>query len=190
MYRLAIVMLAILAMAPGLYSQTGTGGDLFLLNNFSPSHLITPVFPTAMIACPGSTLLGTTTTSWGYYQWQVDQLAGTTTLTTETGFSTPPGLVQIPVSMACPATIHEMHGNFAYAVWQSGTCGEGSIIAQVLDQNGNAIASVDLAQFGKSSLNIPLKGTFATPLSVTSMLIQFYAPSCGSQTASWSIVMS
>lgn len=190
MYKLAIVMLATLSMAPGSYSQTGTDGGLFMLNSFSPSHFVTPALSGFMVTCPGSTSLPTTNTSWGYYQWQVDQLAGTTTLTTETGSNTPPGLLQIPVSMACPATIHEIHGNFAYSVWQSGTCGEGSILAEVLDQNGNVIAVADIVQFGKSSIDIPIKGVFTTPLSVTAMTIQFYIPSCGVQTASWSLVMS
>jgi hypothetical protein len=191
MYKLAIVMLAMLLMAPRSYSQTGTGGDFFMINLFSPSHLLTSAFPVAMmVACPGSTQLPTTNTSWGYYQWQVDQLGVTTVFTSETGITTAPGLVQVSVNIPCPTTIHEIHGNFAYAVWQSGTCGEGSIIAQVLDQNGNAIAVANIVQFGKSSIDIPIKGTFATPLSVTSLEMQFYIPSCGSQTASWSIAMS
>jgi hypothetical protein len=190
MHKIAVVLFAMLLMAPESYSQTGIGGDFFMSHTFSPSHFFNTPLPAVMLGCPGSTSLPPTNTTWGYYQWQVDHLGGTTLLTSETGINTPPGLIQIPVNLPCSATIHEIHGNFSYAVWQSGTCGEGSIIAEVLDQNGNAIASANIVQFGKSSIDIPIKGTFGTPLSVTSMTIQFYAPSCGSQTASWSLVMS
>jgi hypothetical protein len=121
----------------------------------------------------------------------VDQPGGTTTiLTSETGFSTPPGLVTIPVTLACATTVHEVHGNFSFGVFQGGTCGTGSVIAQVWDQNGNAIASLDVLLFGQSSTNISVKGTFPTALSVTSLTIRFYVPNCGSQVASWSLTMS
>jgi hypothetical protein len=117
--------------------------------------------------------------------------ATTTTLTSETGFSTPPGtLVQIPVMLACGITVHEVHGNFSYGVFQGGSCGTGAIIAQVVDQNGNAISSLDMIQFGQSSVNFPVKGTFTTPLSVTGLTIQFFVPNCGGQVASWSLTMS
>lgn len=184
MRKLTALLLALILSAPGLYAQRiigGCGGD-------PPPP---PPPPPPASTCPGSTTTGgAINTSWGYYQWQVDQLASTTTLTSETGFNTPPGLVQIPVTLACAATVHEVHGNVTFAVFQSGTCGAGSIIAQVWDQSGNAIASVDMIQFGQSSANISVKGTFPTALSVTGLTIRFYVPNCGSQVASWSLTMS
>src|SRR6516162_7768939 len=64
-----------------------------------------PPPPPPPASCPASTSQTPIHTSWGYYQWQVDMFATTTTLTSETGFSTPPGtLVQIPVTLACGIT--------------------------------------------------------------------------------------
>jgi hypothetical protein len=183
MRRIVAVLLALIFASPGFGLQVpigcgGGGGG----GGFDP-----PPPP----SCPGSTTTnGAINTSYGYYQWQVDQLAGTTTLTSETGFTTPPGLVQIPVTLACSATVHEVHGNLSFGVFQSGTCGTGTIIAQVLDQRGNAIASMNLIQFGQSSANLSVKGTFPTALSVTALTLQFYVSQCGPQVASWSLTMS
>lgn len=137
-----------------------------------------------------SSTTGNAATSWGGWNWQADRAPVTTTLTGTGSFSTPPGLVQIPVTLASSTTVHEVHGNFTLATWQSGTCGNGSIIAQVLDQSGNAIAAVKLQQFGVGSTNVPINGTFTTPLSVTSLQIQYFVDLCGPQTVVFSLVMS
>lgn len=150
-----------------------------------------PPPPPPPVTCPGSTSSnGVINTSYGYHQWQVDQLGSVTTFTSESGFSTPPGYVTVPVTLACAVTIHEIHGNFSFGVFQGGTCGTGSIIAQVLDQNGNALTSLDVIQFGQSSVNLSVKGSFATPLSVTGLRMAFFVNQCGAQVASWSLSMS
>ena len=130
------------------------------------------------------------TTSWGGWNWQADRAPITTTVTGTGNFNTPPGLVQIPVTLASGTTVHEVHGNFALATWQSGTCGNGSIIAQLRDQNGNAIAAVKLQQFGPGTTNVPINGTFSTPFTVTSLQIQYFVDLCGPQTVSFSLVMN
>ncbi len=186
MRNIVPLVLVLVILISGLNAQRiigcGGGGDP------TPTPMATPT-PTPT-PCPGSTTAGPINTSYGYYQWQVDQLGATTTFDSETGFSTPPGLVQIPINLACPLTVHEVHGNVSFGVFQSGTCGTGSMIAQILDQSGNAIAVANIIQFGISSANVSIKGTFATPLSVTSMTMQFYDGQCGSQVASWSLSLS
>jgi hypothetical protein len=142
-----------------------------------------------------SSTTGSATTAWGNYSWQLDQAPVTTTITAIAGFNTPPGLVQIPVSLPAGTTIHEVHGNFSLATWSawdgsSGSCGNGSIIAQLRDQNGNAIAAVKLNVLGTGTTNIPITGTFTTPLSVTSLQIQYFVDLCGAQTVSFTLVMS
>ena len=66
----------------------------------------------------------------------------------------------------------------------------GSIIAQLVDQNNNAIAAVKLQQFGPGTTNVPINGTFSAPLSVTSFTIQYFVDLCGPQTVAFSLVMS
>jgi hypothetical protein len=137
-----------------------------------------------------SSTSGSAATSWGGWNWQADRAPVTTTVTGTGSFNTPPGLVQIPVTIASGTTVHEVHGNFTLATWQSGSCGNGSIIAQLLDQNNNAIAAVKLQQFGPGTTNVPINGTFSTPLSVGSFTIQYFVDLCGPQTVSFSLVMS
>jgi hypothetical protein len=154
-----------------------------------------PPPPPPPATCPTGINPGVTNTPWGFYFWQVDLNPQTTTLTSEMDFvSNPGGLVQIPIpatgSLPCAATVHEIHGNVTLEVQQGGSCSFNSIGAQVLDQNGNAIASVSLMQFGPSSTNIPIKGTFSTPLSVTQFVLQFNLnPGCVS-VLNWSLAMS
>jgi hypothetical protein len=147
------------------------------------------VFASAAQAQVASTS-GSASTSWGGWNWQADRAPITTTVTGSASFNTPPGLVQIPVTLASGTTVHEVHGNFTLATWQSGTCGNGSIIAQLRDQSGNAIAAVKLQQFGPGTTNVPINGTFSTPFSVTSLQIQYFVDLCGAQTVSFSLVMS
>jgi hypothetical protein len=137
-----------------------------------------------------SSTSGSASTSWGGYNWQVDRAPITALIGATASFSTPPGLVQIPITIASPVTVHEVHGNMTLVTNQSGTCGNGSIIAQLLDQSGNAIAAVKLQQFGIGSTNVPITGTFTTPLSVTSFTIQYYVDLCGSQVVTFSLVVS
>lgn len=131
--------------------------------------------------------------SWGYYSWQVDHGTITTTLTTETGYSVAPpgGGWQTPVTIPAATTIHEVHGNVAFTVWATSSCPVGSIIAQVRDQNGNNVASVYLEDVTNNTSNdIPIKGTFPSGLSITSLQLSTYSSQCGALTLSWSLVMS
>jgi len=131
----------------------------------------------------------------GPYNWQLDQAPLTTTFASETGFCTGIGFFQIPeaghqtITLPAARTIHEVHGNYAFAVWNGGTCSNGSIIAKILNQNGDQIASVKLEQFGVATINVPFNATFPSGLTVTSLTEQFYADQCPTLTFSWSLVM-
>jgi hypothetical protein len=134
---------------------------------------------------------GSANTSYGYYDWQVDECANSQTLTftSETGFTTAPGLVQITVAIPRTTTIHEVHGNFAYAVWETSCIG--AIVAEVRDtETLNVIAAANPLQFGVSTIDIPIKGTFPNGLPITSLQIQFDQGQCGVFTFSWFLVMS
>lgn len=132
----------------------------------------------------------------GPYNWQLDQAPLTTTFSSETGFCTGIGFFQIPeagkttITLPAARTIHEVHGNYALAVWNGGSCNVGSIIAKILDQNGDQIASVKLEQFGVATINVPFNATFPSGLTVTSLTQQFYADQCPTLTFSWSLVMN
>jgi len=132
----------------------------------------------------------------GPYNWQLDQAPLTTTFSSETGFCTGLGFFQIPeaghptITLPAARTIHEVHGNYAFAVWNGGTCNNGSIIAKILDQNNNQIASVKLEQFGVATVDVPFNATFPSGLTVTSLTEQFYADQCPALTFSWSLVMN
>lgn len=115
----------------------------------------------------------------------------TTTLNSTFSFNTLPGLVQVPVSLHNATTVHEVHGNITLAVWQAaGSCGNGSIIAELRDQNVNVIAAVKLQQWGQAAINVPISGTFSVPLSVTSLQLQLYVDLCGPQTVTLGLVMN
>jgi hypothetical protein len=154
-----------------------------------------PPPPPPPVTCPTSIAGSNPSTGWGFYNWQVDLKPSTTTLGSETDFSSNPGgLVRIAVpttgSLPCTVTVHEIHGNVALEAQQGGSCSVNSIVAQVLDQNGNAIAGSSLIVFGPGHTNVPIKGTFTTPLSVTSFsLVYSLSPGCVS-VLSWDLVMS
>jgi hypothetical protein len=131
---------------------------------------------------------GAANTSWGSYSWQVDQATTTTTLIAVATFMSPPGLVQIPVAIHAPTTVHEVHGTVTLAVPQSGV--NGSIIAQVRDQAGNAIAAVKMEKFGTGAATVPITGTFRVGLSITSLELQFFVDLPGIQIVRMSFVMS
>ena len=133
---------------------------------------------------------GSATKPWGAYNWQVDQGTKTTTITAEATFNTPPGLVQITVPIPGPMTVHEVHGNCSLAVPQGGSKGNGSILEEVRDQSGNALVAVKLEQFGPSTTNVPITGTFPNGLPVTSLQLQFFVDEPGTQIVTVSLVMS
>jgi hypothetical protein len=132
---------------------------------------------------------------WGFYNWQVDMNSNTAGLMSEMDFTTNPGAaVRIPIpatgSLACPFTVHEVHGTVVIEAQQGGSCSVNSMLAEVLDQNGNAIAAANLLQFGPSSSNIPIKATYSNPLSVSSLVLSFnLSPGCVS-VLSWNLIMS
>ena len=132
---------------------------------------------------------------WGFYNWQVDMNSKTASLKSEMDFTTNPGsAVRIPIpatgSLACPFTVHEIHGTVVIEAQQAGACSVNSMLAEVLDQSGNAIAAANLLQFGPSSSNIPIKATYSNPLSVSSLVLVFNLnPGCVS-VLSWNLTMS
>ena len=154
-------------------------------------------------SCPQGINIPETNTSWGFYNWQVDGLQlNTTMLTSEMDFaSTPndfpgrPGFTQITINIpsACAARqVHEVHGNVALEVQPIDSCLQNaSAIAQVVDQNGNNIASGFLLHLGSGEVNIKVKGKLSTPLSVRAFTLQFFLNvPCRSQVVSWSLAMS
>jgi hypothetical protein len=125
----------------------------------------------------------------------VDRAPITTTVSAIAGFNMPPPFFSTVATVASPFTVHEVHGTFTLATWSTwngsaSSCGNGSIVAQVLDQNGNAIAAVKLQVLGPGTTNVPITGTFATPLSVTSLALQWDVDLCGAQTVAYTLVMS
>jgi hypothetical protein len=144
-----------------------------------------------------SSTSGSTTTSFGSFTYQVDRAPITTTLSAYAGFNSPPGFFApwTSLNVASPFTVHEVHGTFSLVTFNAfdgttGSCGNGSVVAQVLDQNGNAIAAVKLQVLGPGTTNVPITGTFVTPLSVSSLVLQYDVDLCGPQTITLSLVMS
>lgn len=140
----------------------------------------------------GSTT-GSGSITYGSYGWQVDQATATTTLTSQFNIGTIPNpnpAQQVAVNIHNSTVVHEVHGNISLAVWQSGTCGNGSVIVELRDQNLNVIAGAKLQVFGVGSSNLPISGTFPTPLTVTSLQLQVFADECGNQTLSVGLVMN
>jgi hypothetical protein len=96
---------------------------------------------------------GSGTTSFGNFGWQIDRAPVTTTVHAIAGFNSPPPFFATTATPASSFTVHEVHGTFSLATWPTwngdpASCGNGSIIAQILDQNGNAIAAVKLQVLG------------------------------------------
>jgi hypothetical protein len=164
-----------------------------LYKRFATLFIVSAIFCSQAGAQTSTSSGGNVFTSWGYYSWQVDQGTLTTTLTTETGFSTAPpgGGYQIAVNTPASRTIHEVHGNVSFTVWSTSSCSVGTMIAQVRDQSGNNVASVNLEDITNNASNdIPIKGTFPSGLSITSLQLTSYNSQCGAITLSWSLVMS
>jgi hypothetical protein len=132
--------------------------------------------------------------SFGNFSWQIDRAPITTTLNAVAGFNTQPpnNFFQVQTNQASAFTVHEVHGTLSITEFTSytGTCGQGSDIVQVLDQNSNAIISIKLQVLGPGTANIPIEGTFSTPLSVSQMFIQYNNDQCGNVSLALSLVMS
>jgi hypothetical protein len=152
--------------------------------------------------CPLNNNLGPGTkvpAPWGFYFWQLGMFSQVANLSTEMDFDTNPGgLVQIPIpasgSLPCTMIVHEIHGTLALedqGLHDHPTCGGfNSMVATIVDQNGNTIATGSLMQGGTSSANISVNGKFNTPLSVTSLMLNFsLSPGCNS-VLSWQLAMS
>jgi hypothetical protein len=164
----------------------------------SPSPTPTPTPTPTPATCPtniGSN--GPIFTSWGMYFWQVDLARTTATFSSEVDFTTNPGgLVSIRIpgtgSLPCNITVHRLHGSLVLEAQQQngGSCTANSIVAQVLDQNGNALASGSLAQFAPSQSDLLMRATFNSPLTVSNFILQLNInPGCISG-LSWQLVMN
>lgn len=137
-----------------------------------------------------STDSGTVQTSWGYYVWQADYGGATTSLVSETGISKPAGTIQTPVTIPAAVTIEEVHGDVSFAVWQAPGCSNGSVVAQVRDQDGNVLATVNVTGRSHSSTTVPISATFESPRHITALQLQTSTAQCSALTVSWSLVMS
>ncbi len=136
---------------------------------------------------------GSGSITYGGYNWEVDQATTTTLFLYTLNISTIPNpnpAQIIPVNIHNSTIVHEVHGNISLAVWQSGSCGNGLVIVQLRDQNGNVIAGVKLHQFGVGSTNLPISGTFPNPISISSFQVLVFADQCGPQTISAALVMN
>lgn len=126
--------------------------------------------------------------SWGSWKWQVDEASSTITLSAEARFEKPSGFVHIPVSIRHANTIQHVHGSVSLSVPQAGV--NGSIIAMLRDQDGNALAAVKMQQFGDAIATVPIDATFDCDLPVTSLQLQYYVDMPGTQVVTMSITMN
>lgn len=202
--RILSLMLALAISVLSLNAQhriIGCGGDP------PPTPTPTPPPPTPTPTpppptCPFNNTLNSgrvPVPAWGFYFWQIGLWPQAANLSSEMDFTNNPGgLVRIPIpatgSLPCPITVHEIHGTVALeaqgAVPGNPTCTFSSMVAQILDQNGNTIAQGSLTRFGRSSANVSIKGRFSTPLTVTSLMLNFNLnPGCNS-VLSWQLVMN
>lgn len=110
------------------------------------------------------------------------------TFTAQARFTTPPGLVQIPVSLGQAMKIQHVRGTVSLSVLKAGV--NGSIIAILRDQEGNAIAAVKMQEFGDATATIPIDATLACDLPVTSLQLQYYVDMPGTQVVSMSLVLN
>lgn len=125
------------------------------------------------------------------YSWQVDQGATTTTFKGGATFTLTSGQTsgeQIPINIHNSTTIHEVHGNVTLTVPGSGT--NGSIIFELIADNGNSVASVKMDLIGPGSVTVPISGTFTTPLSATQFSWRWYVDNPGNQAVNMDLVMN
>lgn len=125
---------------------------------------------------------------WGNDSWQVDQAASTVTFTAQAVFNKPPGLVQIPVPIAHAISVRHVHGTVSLSVPKAGV--NGSIIAMLRDQDGNALAAVKMQQFGDAMATVPIDATLSSDLPVTSLQVQYYVDMPGTQVVYMSITIN
>lgn len=137
---------------------------------------------------PGQYAVSSENKSWGNYSWQLDEAAAGLTLTAQATFDKPPGLVQIPVSISHATTVQHVRGTFSLYVPTPGV--NGSIIAMLRDQSGNAIAAVKIQQFGNAMATVPINATLSSDLSITSLRLQYYVDEPGAQVVYMSLVMN
>ncbi|MGH9735639.1 MAG: hypothetical protein ACRD8A_13745 [Candidatus Acidiferrales bacterium] len=137
-----------------------------------------------------TTSSSTVHTPWGYYIWQADYGGETTALLSETGFSKFAGTVRTPVTIPAAVTIDEVHGDVSFTIWKAAGCSNGSAVAQVRDQDGNVLASVNLTGRAPSSTTLPISTKFGSPRHITALQLQTSTAQCGALTVSWSLVMS
>ncbi|MGH9735638.1 MAG: hypothetical protein ACRD8A_13740 [Candidatus Acidiferrales bacterium] len=126
--------------------------------------------------------------SWGNDNWQVVRSGSSVTLTAQATFKTPPGLVQIPVPLGDAMTIQHIRGTVSLSVPVAGV--NGSIIAMLRDQDGNAIAAVKTQEFGDATATIPVDATLDCHLAVTSVQLEYYVDMPGTQIVSMSLEMN
>jgi hypothetical protein len=122
---------------------------------------------------------GSDNESWGTYSWQVDQASSTITLIGQATFKSPPGLVQIPVAIRHATTIRHVHGSVSLWVPETGV--NGSIMAMLRDQNGNALVAVKMQQFGDATVTLPIDATLSSDCPITSLELSYYVDMPGTQ---------
>lgn len=125
---------------------------------------------------------------WGNSSWQLEQTTSSITFTADATFNTPPGLVRIPVPINHAATIRHVQGSVSLSVPTAGV--NGSIIAMLRDQNGNAIAAVKMQQFGDATATVPIDATLSNDLPVTSLQLLYYVDEPGTQVVSLTFVLN
>lgn len=125
---------------------------------------------------------------WGNDSWQVDRAGSSVTFTAQATFRAPPGLVQIPVSLDHAMTIQHVHGTVSLSVPDAGV--NGSIIAMLRDQDGNAIAAVKMQEFGNATATVPVDATLDCDLKITSLELEYYVDMPGTQIVSVSLDMN
>jgi N-methylhydantoinase B/oxoprolinase/acetone carboxylase alpha subunit len=120
------------------------------------------------------------------YNWQVDQTGTTTTLSSTFNIPAPlcwttatvtcANYVQVPVSISyngsgglATTTVHAVQGSISLAAWPEGSeCSSNQAVAIPelrTVPNLNDVAAVKLQQFPQGTANVPISGTFSTPLS-------------------------
>lgn len=85
-------------------------------------------------------------------------------------------------------TIQHVHGTVSLSVPEAGV--NGSIIAMLRDQDGNAIAAVKMQEFGNASATVPVDATLDCDLQITSLELEYYVDMPGTQIVSVSLDMN
>ena len=138
--------------------------------------------------------------TWGTWVWTISQGNGpgssppTTDFQSEFDFNVaPPGnSFSTTASLPIATYVHEIHGTAQFGAAPASGCVVGSVIADLKDQVGNTLASVWIESMANDSsyVNIGVKGTFATPIYLTQLSVNFYSSQCYHTVMSWDLVMS